>query len=121
MTPATPMIPVTTTTLLEPSFLRPHRRHRAGERPAGADPAALGLLVAANRQMAGPSGRGDPRPLAGGADFRRRNCITPVSASRPKTLGEPQVQCPGGAALVRQGARRTAARRTPIARVGEVS
>ena len=39
-----------TTTLLEPSFRRPHRRHRAGGRAVGADPTALGLLGAANRR-----------------------------------------------------------------------
>ena len=34
--------------------------------------------------MAGPPGRGDPRPLERSADLRRRNCITPASASRPR-------------------------------------
>ena len=69
--------------------------------------------------MAGPSGYGDPRPLELGTDFRG-----PI-ASRPcrrhgEDLGEPQIQRPRGAALVRQGARRAAARGTAIARVGEV-
>ena len=63
---------------------RPHRRHRAGTGTIGAASTALGLLIAANRQMAGPSGGGDPGPLALGTDLRWRSCITPGSASRPR-------------------------------------
>ena len=40
--------------------------------------------LAANRQMAGPSGRGDPRPLAGRYGSPWGNCTTRASASRPK-------------------------------------
>src|SRR5262245_7282354 len=49
---------------------RPYRRHRAGGRAVGAAPTALGLLVAANGQMAGPPSLGDPCPLELRAELR---------------------------------------------------
>ena len=73
-----------TTALLEPSFLDLIAAIEQASRAVGAAPTALGLLIAANRQMAGPSGRGDPRPLELGADSPWANCITPGSASRPR-------------------------------------
>ena len=65
-----------TTALLEPSFADLHRGHRAGARAVGAAPTALGLLAAANRQMAGPPSRGDPCPLALRSRLSVANCIT---------------------------------------------
>ena len=53
-----------------------------------------------------------------GADFSRRNCITRGVGVDGQDAGEPQIECAGGAALVRQGARRPAAGRAPFARVG---
>ena len=84
MTPVTPTISVTPatpiTTPLGPSL---SDLIAAIERPTdlpGAEPPALGLLGAADRQVAGSSRRGDSRPLASGAQCPWRNCITPGSA-----------------------------------------
>ena len=65
-----------------------------------------------------PAG-GDPRPLERDSDVSRP--IASRSGRRHgQDLGEPQIQCPGGAALVRQGARRAAAGGAPVGRVGDV-
>ena len=73
------LVPMTaTTTLLEPSFFDLIAAIEQAPRPVGTDPAALGLLAAANRQMAGSPSRGHPRPLAVGTDLR-----API-ASRPR-------------------------------------
>ena len=108
-----------TTTLLEPSFLELIAAIEQAAELVGAAPSALGLLIAADRQVAGPSGRGDPRSL------ERRSSFRGPIASRPsrrhgKDPGEPQVQRPGGTALVRQGTRRAAAGSTPIGAMGAV-
>src|SRR5674476_1027553 len=60
----------------------PDRGHRAGRRSVGTAPTALGLFIAANRQVAGPSCRGDPRPVALGSVFRG-----PIAPRAPRQDG----------------------------------
>ena len=114
------LIPMTDDCPSRAVLCRPHRRHRAGVRAVGAAPAALGLLVAANRPLAGPPSHGHPGPLERGPAIR--GPIASRSGRRHRQdLGEPQIQRPGGAALVRQGARRAAAGDAAIGGVGDVS
>src|ERR1700726_1141958 len=94
-------------------FPRSHRHHRAGGGTIRAAPTALGLLATANSQVVGPTAHGDPCALALGTD--RRRTIAPGPPRRDgKDSGEPQVECPGGTALVWQRARHAAAGRTSI-------
>src|SRR5262245_3566656 len=100
-------------------FCRPPRGLGTSRRPAGADPAALGLLRAAGRQMAGPPTGGDSRAL------ERRSVVSRPLASRPRwrhgqDLRKPQIQSAGGTPVVRQRAQRAADGGTAEVRMGAV-
>ena len=83
---------MTETPVLDRDLLRRrHRDHRRGRRAAGADPAALDDVLAADRQGAGQAAGGDPGPLQRGSR-RPRPAAPGARRADRQDAAEPQEQ-----------------------------